>query len=416
VVKFVKILTAFGLILSLLIVSVAAILGLIAAIVALSRGGHDRHRTALLSRAQTIFYSVRQLLWCYAMFGHNLEGQDPFLQEIAYDLALVSSVCCGNPGSLWFWMNANRLQQRRYRMRRGWVGPSRQETQGDEGVALVQRGVWGRGVDTDERDNIQSEDYRGLLSVAVEFLFGPNPFDPGPTEAEKSKLRAAVILDKYNQKAGVSLKELSPYIDDPGTKGLNSPDVLSGCLAVVVHFHGIPETNEDPKEVNNLEASFIFPELLAESSYITTYEEKPSFDDGSFQALLYKPSVHVMTRSQGGQVPTSLEERRYRLTGLESHQFIQCAVLGTLNLIGVVWLRQSLKTGGVLAEFLGDNTVVGFLGGFAKILVFYAFLFFALPVGRMVIVLVYNGYRERRNIARAEFALALRETSTSNIK
>ncbi|KAI2507811.1 hypothetical protein MHU86_6591 [Fragilaria crotonensis] len=79
VVKVLKIVTAFGLILSLLIVTVAGMIGLVAALVAMSRAGNsDHHRNQLMRRMRDMFYSMRQLMWCYAMFGHHLEGQDPF--------------------------------------------------------------------------------------------------------------------------------------------------------------------------------------------------------------------------------------------------------------------------------------------------------------------------------------------------
>ena len=54
-----------------------------------------------------LFYTLRQLLWCYAMFGPTEgEGGDPFFHEAAYDTWLVLSLCCGNPGSMWFWLRA----------------------------------------------------------------------------------------------------------------------------------------------------------------------------------------------------------------------------------------------------------------------------------------------------------------------
>lgn len=411
-IKFLKILTAFGLILSLLIVSVAAILGLFAAIVALSRGGDDRHRSVLLSRVRTLFYSMRQLLWCYAMFGQNLEGQDPFLQEIAYDLALLC-----HPGSLWFWLNAHRLQRRRTWMQRGWGSSYQHSSSTDETASLVRRGVWGQGDDSGTRmGRSQPDEYRGLLSVAVEFLFGHSPFEPGPTNTEKSRLRAAVILEKSNRGQNVSLRELSPYVDDPMESGSASTGLVAECLAIVVHFHGIPaDQSETSKEAKSLDSRFVFPELVAESSYITNYEESPNFDDGSFQSLLYVPDVSVVSSARG-QVPSFMEERRFRLTNLESSRFVQCAVLGLLNLIGVLWLRQSLMADGVLANFLVDSTVIGILAGLVKVLVFYALLFWALPLGRLAIVLLYNSQRQARNKARADLALGLQREGKSQKK
>jgi len=149
---------------------------LIAAIVAMSRGGHHGHRDQLVRRLHSMFYTTRQLLWCYAIFGQNFQGQDPFLQEIAYDLALMSSLCCGNPMSLWFWLRASQLGNRSRHRRRGWSSRLGQaSTENLEGVALIQRGTWGCEEEGEDPEP-QQEPYRGLLSVSVEFLFGLTPF------------------------------------------------------------------------------------------------------------------------------------------------------------------------------------------------------------------------------------------------
>jgi hypothetical protein len=42
-------------------------------------------------------------------------------------------------------------------------------------------------------------------------------------------------------------------------------------------------------------------------------------------------------------VPTRLTERCYKFTKLQSNDFFYCVSLGTLKLIGVIWLRQSLE-------------------------------------------------------------------------
>jgi hypothetical protein len=108
-IKVVKVLTAFGLIISTVIVSIAGMVALVAALVALSRGGGDSRnaRHTLTRQLYNLFYSVRQLIWCYAMFGPTTgDDQDPFFREAAYDTWLVLSLCCGNPGSMWFWFRA----------------------------------------------------------------------------------------------------------------------------------------------------------------------------------------------------------------------------------------------------------------------------------------------------------------------
>ena len=109
IIKVTKVLTAFGLIISTIIVSIAGMIAMLAALVALSRGGgNSRARNNHLTRQMyNLFYTLRQLLWCYAMFGPTEgEGGDPFFHEAAYDTWLVLSLCCGNPGSMWFWLRA----------------------------------------------------------------------------------------------------------------------------------------------------------------------------------------------------------------------------------------------------------------------------------------------------------------------
>ena len=121
--KVTKVLTAFGLIVSTVIVSIAGMIALIAAFVALSRGNDGRngghHRHVVSRQLRNLFLTVRQLLWCYAMFGAD-DGNDPFFREAAYDTSLVLSICCGNPSSFWFWMRAHQLRRRRHRYARGW--------------------------------------------------------------------------------------------------------------------------------------------------------------------------------------------------------------------------------------------------------------------------------------------------------
>jgi hypothetical protein len=410
-VKFIKILTAFGLILSLLIVTVAAMIGLVAAIIAMSRAGHGGgHRNDLMRRLHSMFYTMRQLLWCYAMFGGNIQGQDPFLQEIAYDMALMTSLCCGNPGSLFFWMRASQLHNRR--RQRGWAPLNRNQSSNLEGVALVQRGTWGR-EEEDTPGGEQEEPCRGLLSVSVEFLFGHSPFVPGPTEPEKWKLRGAIIVQLSSRDAGngVSLQELSPYVDSPPASLQCQSQIVAEGLSIVAHFNGRPLA-KDSVEPPTM-ARFLFPELMAESISVVKYEEAPDPDDGSWEYLLYSGDVNVTSTRTGDksyQLPSSLQERRYLLTMLEKKQFQQCVLLGILNFIGVFCLRQSLEPGAVLdiSNMAGGILSVFLMRGLMPVLHFYSLLFFVLPLARLLIVVVLNAVRERRNRRRADFAHALK--------
>jgi hypothetical protein len=404
-VKVLKIVTAFGLILSLLIVTIAGMIGLVAALVAMSRAGNsDHHRNQLMRRIRDMFYSVRQIMWCYAMFGHHFEGQDPFLSELAYDVSLVTSICCGNPSSMWFWFRAQQLSRRRTYMARSWGRLVQSETRPETGVDS------GRArYDRDDEDlpfsnRLESSEHRGLLSLAVEFLFGPIPFAPGPSEMEKWKLRAAVIMEQASKDGSVTLINLSPYVDDPPDSLTDDVKIQTGGLTIVTHFHGIPKPTEDD------EKHFLFPELLAESMHATTYEEGPDSDNDTWQALLYVPDVVLWTPI--GRLPSSLQERRYRLTMLGSKQFLTCVTVGSLNLIGVWWLALSLYPGGVLNDFIRNATVVGLLQRtIVPVLQFYSVLFFALPAGRLMVILGFNSARDTRNRKRADLAHALGQLS-----
>ena len=404
-IKGLKIVTAFGLVLSLLILTVAGIIGTVAVIIALSRGGgSDQHRASMFRRVRSMFYTIRQLLWCYAMFGDNFEGHDPFMSEIAYDASLCLSMCCGNPASFLFWIRAGQLNRRRARATRSWGrGFGRHDAGTTEIGALIQQDAH-RGENGDVITN--SEEYRGILSVAVEFLFGPIPFNPGPTEPEKWKLRGAVIMEHASKQGSSSLQELGPFADSPAKSLNDDSSMVTNGLAIVAHYNGVPEQNDSFN--NTSKAKFVFPELVAEANHVTQFDDTLDLDDGTFDYLLFNPAVTIVPQ-QRSCLPSFLQERRYRLTHLQSKQLFHCIGLGALNWIGVVCLRQSLQFGGILQQAMNGSPVVTFLVDWlCPVLIFYANLFFILPVGRLGVILILNWFREGRNRKRSEIAEALR--------
>ena len=147
------------------------------------------------------------------------------------------------------------LNRRRRRWGQGWGSrhyayDSASVGSDDEVVHLVSRGEWGQQHDNNGRNGTNTvastsaddEGYRGLLSVVVEFLFGPSPFPPGPTELERWKLRGAVIiaLSSKASQQGVSLEELAPYSDNPPASLEDISSIVSEGLRVVSHFNGVP--------------------------------------------------------------------------------------------------------------------------------------------------------------------------------
>ena len=415
-VKILKLVTAFGLILSLLIISIAVMAALVAALVALTRAGHDSrgHRSTVMRNMRNICMSMRQLLWFYAVFGGGeQEGQDPFMREIAYDMALVSGMCCGNPGSIFFWFRANQLHRRRRRMFQGWSG-RRIETD-VEGVTLIQRGTWdneNEEEDTESYAEAGAEGHRGLLSVAVEFLFGPTPFHPGPTEPKKWKLRAAALiqLSTASQGKGVKLEAIAPYVDSPPSSLDDSAKVLGQGLLVVVHFNGTPTSDQDGQGAET--PSFVFPELMAESGSVPKYEIPFDNDDETWASFLYSPEPIYPGRQSISEVPRFLKERHYKFTMLSAQQLFHSSFLGLMNLIGVIWLGRSIAKGGSLE--IRDGSSLAVLSRFLlPVLRFYAILFFVLPGARLFFVLVMNTARRRRNLKRESLATALQLYSDS---
>jgi hypothetical protein len=428
--KAVKVLTAFGLILSVTIVSIAGILALIAALVALSRdsgGGNSRAtRTHLTRQMHNLIITLRQLLWCYAMFGPmgDSNDQDPFFREAAYDVWLVLSMCCGNPGSLFFWWRASHLRQRQNRYTRGWrsaYGRVYEDSSSElEGVSLVQRNRW-----TGEEHQVgipslaSIVEQRGLLSFLVEFLFGPTA-SPGPSEADKWRLRAAVIIEKStrdNEKKSISLEELTPFSDSPPSSLEDKFRVMREGLCVVAHFNGVPSSKDSPGQPDddsNRKAFFDFPELIAEGSGDVFYDDPRIWtsetSDGRHRwenFFCSSDSSSLLGTAHATTLPKFLYERPRSFSKLTRNQFLRCLLIATLNYVGVIWFARSLEPGGVLHDYLNIALRNTMRSGLIPVLWFYARLFLLIPFSRTIFLLIRNEQYHRRNQTRVELSKAL---------
>ena len=338
------------------------------------------------------------------------------------------------------------LNRRRRRWGQGWGSrhyayDSASVGSDDEVVHLVSRGESGQQHDNNGRNGTNTvastsaddEGYRGLLSVVVEFLFGPSPFPPGPTELERWKLRGAVIiaLSSKASQQGVSLEELAPYSDNPPASLEDISSIVSEGLRVVSHFNGVPvlEGNDATtcsRSTTSSKARFIFPELMAEASMTTTANSfshlYPDLSPFVWERMLYaKDSPYALggnTNGSGNQrslsmrdgfnaCPDQLYEKYHVLTKLQSKQFGQCCLLGFLNFIGIFWLRQSIGRGGLLE--ISNRALYATADGILAVLYFYSKLFFALPLARLVVFVVCCNYCfvRRRNERRAGVASEL---------
>jgi hypothetical protein len=455
-VKTIQVVTALGLFVSLLIVAAAALVAAVAALVAMTRygGGSGGNGSGaggryLRQHVRTACDTFRNCLWCYAVFApgrnHGQDGAgpnpDPFWRGLAADLSLLCGCFRGNPLSVWYWLHfRERMRQQQPRTRTRSMQPY-------HGIHRMRR--WGS--DDDNVDGARdlngsagssSADYasalgeRGLLSVAAEFLFGPTPFSPGPTSAERWRIRARVIVDKSGR-GPVSLADLSPFVDDPPSSILDHPAVVGRGLVLVSHFRGIPSLSTTTSsgtaaEEGSPQSTFVFPELLAESSFLSgslssayksdtieaTWTTNLLYDAHSNESSTALPSTSTrsLPQSSATKVPSFLVERQYQLTRLTQRQFVVCTILVAINALGVLWLRQSVCGGGLLQGV--QNPMRSALGcGLCRIVVpvlhFYSIVFVALPLARLALVALWNVQIQRRNRRRRSLAQELARGSTS---
>lgn len=441
IIKVTKIVVAFGLIISLVILIIAAICLLVAAIVAISRGGGsgggNGGRGNLIRKIRFLFFELRQVLWLYAICGSTTTDaygrQDPWLREVAGDIAMFLSVFA-NPGHPYFWMRlANGgMRQRWQRVGRsgGWGGNTQNgNNMHIDGIAMIRRGTWGQDDDDDEgrshtlrSSRSNEEQQRGLLSIAVEFLFGPSEMDDtrSSSELDKWKFRAAVILmlSSKSPGSGISLRDLLSYVDDPPSS-VEDPTSIRETLKMVNYFNGKPFYQSGGDQCsNNMDARFSFPELVAEFECQTLLSLSSSKfvgsldDTGKFVSILYKEEIELDIGSPidtFSVTPAWLYEKPFVLTELTQQQFGLCVLLGLLNLVGILWVQNATMPGG-LFEFSttgGDGTLVSIasllVSKLLNILRFYAGFFLALPLFRLAIVLIRNYNCKVRNERRRSF-------------
>lgn len=432
VVKATKIIMAFGLIISLAILIIAGICLLVAAVIALARGGggggHRNH--PLMHRLRYLFFQLRQILWIYAICGSAIDGQqDPFMREIAGDLAFAMSICCGNPMHPFFWFRIGGMRRRwaRVRQSRGWGGSY--DDGNMDGIAMMRRGSWGddnedslhhrRSSSPTSFNSSSDQQQRGLLSIAVEFLFGDSPGPGGSKllssssrEREKWKFRATVImtLSSASPGEGIPLRDLLPFVDNPPMSA-EEPSALREALRIVTYFNGKPADckSETARDSKGMAARFYFPELVAEmdcQKLVTLGSSvfaPPTGDNMS--TILYVEDGGRNFGASGNastDIPDYLYEQPLFLTELSREQFGQCTLLGLLNLVGVFWIKNAMLPGALL-ELPTTGFASMLIFKLFSILQFYACMFFLLPLGRLVIVLIRNHLADKRNKRRLSF-------------
>jgi hypothetical protein len=449
--KTIQVVTALGLFVSLLIVAAAALMAAVAALVAMTRyGGSGSNSGAggryLRQHVRTACDAFRNCLWCFAVFaprgnyGQDGAGPnpDPFWRGLAADLSLLCGCLRGNPLSVWYWLHFRQRmrQQQQSRTRQPYHGIHRMRRWGSDDDYNDSRDL-NDSTSSSSADYASALDERGLLSVAAEFLFGPTPFSPGPTSAERWQIRARVIVDRSGR-GPVSLADLSPFVDDPPSSILDHPAVVGRGLGLVSHFRGIPNlstpstSDENANVRGSPQSTFLFPELLAESSFLSgslssvngsdnieaTWTKNILYDAHSKASSTALPSISTpsLPKSSSAKVPSFLVERQYQLTRLTQRQFVVCAVLVAINALGALWLRQSVCGGGTWQGVKSPTqSALGYVlcRVVVPVLHFYSIVFVALPLARLALVAFWNVQIQRRNRRRRSLAQELARSSTS---
>ena len=453
--KVLKVIVAFGLIISAMVVVIYAIVIMLALIVGFARaGGREMHHHAnrIQMSLRMIFYMMRQFYWIYMIIRgfDQIDTVDPFIADIAYTLAFIC-----NPYSYWMWFRM--MNRRRYRNRatRGWRSSS---------SGFMQRSTWNQPYTNNQEtevnntysfnnrfmNNVQSShhsDERGILSNAVEFLFGPTPVQPGPNELEKWKLRESFILSQISktENQAISILQFLPFVDHPPPNAdmdelRRSSTMRSECLNIITHFNGVPYNEgirlSKEERKSSQDVKFAFPELLSLHSENLIGEVRfpitnSEFDEELNHSFLYASDEnsdqiimnthttsfsgrgHVLGGSKGRIIariqkektpatqPKFLLEKKYSFSKLTKNQFYQCIRLNIINCIGLIITLKLVQKSELKSQL---PLTQGFLISFTKSLYLYANFFFILPLCRMLVLVVLNKFIMRRNSRREAFA------------
>ena len=432
-IKALKVVTALGLIISILIVSVAILVALVAAFVTFLKGGGESRviRTNVSRKMNSLISTIRQILFCYAMFGstgsRNDTDHNHFFREAACDTLLVMNICYTSPRSIFFWWRAGRIRQLWQRRVSNHDVSRRTFRNSNESDDDVRNLISEDGIPNTAQSQLQQ---RNLISSLVVFLFGPTT-RTGMSNEDKWRLRSAVIIIMTSNNGGnlrpISLEELAPFADNPPSSLDHACQVIAEGLSIVAYFNGVPYSKvvaaSDPaiqdQEQSGSNALFQFPELISES-YIGVRHDDPQIWSQTIEDtkqgwnnFFYKSNgavptstTHQTCSKSTNTIPKYFCEQPKTFSSLSRNHFSFCSLAIMLNYFGVFWFSQSLESGGILEQNLGS---FGHLlkVGLIPVLWFYARLFVAIPAGRLAHVIVCNKLCKQRNKKRQFLASQL---------
>ena len=202
-----------------------------------------------------------------------------------------------------------------------------------------------------------------FLEAVFSFLFG----DGNPNADLNDRRWRAIATVIRNNRGAVVAEQVAPYLDELGQGYTREYEEY--MLPVLTRFNGRPEVSPEGGLV------YHFPELQTSA-----------------------------TSQQLHPIAAYLKELPWRFSQATGGQIAMAVGLGTLNLVGAIWLG-SLLAGGIVAAQLGG--LVAFVQAIFWILLGYGSAFMAIPLLRYFWIQRRNRKIENRNQARQNRAIFL---------
>lgn len=216
---------------------------------------------------------------------------------------------------------------------------------------------------------------------------------------------AIISLSSSCQSDGIKLTQFLPYLNDPPPlKSVRNDSFstaeISECLQIVSHYNGVPVAAKGQQ--NNMDASFVFPELISEA--VSGHVDNGVPTNGSerflWDSFLFQDIDNGVKEDKRPPALRCLFEDCYVLTKLTKKEFLQCLFLNFFNFFGIVFMWSYIDKGGVLE----NAALIRALSYVFHVMKFYAGLFFAIPFFRAMIMLILNNRIIERNKRRQLFA------------
>ena len=185
------------------------------------------------------------------------------------------------------------MQRRRRRRGRGW-GIRGNADSTPSGVTMMQPRRWDTPTTTTASSSSDPhQHFRGLLSMLIEFLFGPDDQFDGtqPSENDRWNLRALKVIQERKANNGISMEQLLPYADFLPTTITD----VSQALMVATRYNGLSVSSATSSPAQKL---FYFLELLTEAEteiQLSSSVDGSQTDGHSLSAMLFDAKILLLS-------------------------------------------------------------------------------------------------------------------------